>query len=274
MAYNKNKNDALVGEWVGSMLLFTALVCVGIWWVSNNMSINPGNADFATTTPKVVSGLPNVVTPAKIIFATIQKSAFPSKNGIVPNLLEATGKYPSNTPSSDFAKKHVNEFIDSFIADYPNSTDIQTAYGVNADGEVSYFHGKKLLSYLYTDYRFDGGAHGNSQFSSETFDMNGKKYSLADLFLPNSDYLGVISHLAIAHFTKDPDINFNPKDVSFGAGLDPKIENFGTFFISEDSIIFQFQSYQILPYSDGAPQFEISVNDSELKSIINPKLFK
>jgi hypothetical protein len=159
------------------------------------------------------------------------------------------------------------------MKDYADRKDIVTSYGVSADGSVTFSHGKKLLSYLYAEERDDGGAHPNVFFSSETFDMNEKKYELADLFIPNSGYLNAISAAATIFFVKDPNTNFDPKDSLWGSGLDPKIENFKTFTVSGDVIVFQLQDYQIGPHSEGPQKFEISVNSPEIKSIIRPELF-
>jgi len=216
--------------------------------------------------------LPDVVWPKEVKTSAVKKTAFPvAQTGT--NLVEAEGVYPVNTPFSEKAKKHVEDKIAGFMNDYSDQNKIEDAYDVSEESSVDVFHGKKLISYLYGDWRDDGGAHGNIIFSSDTFDMNGKKYALADMFLKNADYLGAISRLATAHFVNDPDIQFDPKDTVFGTGLDPKPENFQTFTIAGNSLIFQFQQYQIGPYSDGAPTFEIPVTDPSLKKIIRSELF-
>jgi hypothetical protein len=259
-----------MGRWIGSLLLFTVVVSLGVLLI-NDTKKSVDMPVVATTTPVVIiAELPDVAPPAEIKTDTIKKTAFPVGK---MNLAEAEGTYPANTPFAKNAKAHVNEFISGFMNDYAKRSDIVTSSGVSAESSATFSYGKKLFSYLYTDWRDDGGAHGNAVFSSETLDMNGKKYELRDLFLPNEDYLGVLSRMAIVYFAKDPNINFDPQDQTFGTGLDPKPENFATFFISGDKIIFQFQNYQIGPYSDGAQQFEVFVNYSELKEIIKAELF-
>lgn len=258
-----------VGRWIGSLFLFTVVVVSGALLI-NSAQRSADMPVAATTTPAVMVGLPDVVLSEEIKTDTIKKTAFPV--GKI-NLVEAEGVYPVNTPFAQNAESHVSEFISGFMNDYAKQTDIVTSAGVSAESFVSFSHGKKLFSYLYIDWRNDGGAHGNTVFSSETLDANGKKYELRDLFLPNADYLGILSRTAIAHFVKDPNVNFDPKDPTFGIGLDPNPENFATFFISGDKIIFQFQNYQIGPYSDGPQEFEISLTNPEISGMIKKELF-
>jgi hypothetical protein len=202
-----------------------------------------------------------------------EETAFPVAKKPGENLVSAFGVYPTNTPFAEISEAHVREFIRNFMDEYADRKDIVTSGGVSAESSVNFSHGKKLFSYLYGDWRDDGGAHGNITFSSETLDMNGKKYALSALFLPETPYLNTISQMAIVHFTNDRNVSFDPKDSTFGKGLAPSPENFATFFISGDKIIFQFQNYQIGPYSDGPQMFEIPVTSPEIKDIIRPELF-
>lgn len=225
--------------------------------------------------PKPAAALPDVIFPAEIKTSLFKKTAFPREGEASANFVEAEGTYPTNTPLADRAEKHVKDFVEGFMNEYSDISAIDTGMsaGVSAQAVSKASHGKKLASYLYQDWRDDGGAHGNADYSAETFDMNGKTYTLGDLFLPKADYIAVLSRLATEHFKKDSDIAFDPKDKIFGSGLDPQIENFQVFAISGDSIIFQFQNYQIAPYAAGAPSFEISIFDPAVKPLLRPELF-
>ena len=221
------------------------------------------------------SALPDVVMPGEIKTAQIEKNEFPAKDRDFAFWMEATGKYPTNTPFAKSAEAHVKKIVNSFIQDYTLEDIIQErgSSNMNADSVASVTFGKKLISYFYEDYWYTQGAHGNTVFSSETFDMTGKKYSLSDLFIPNSNYLQTIASLAAKYFDAHPNLEVDIADEIFASGLDPKEENFGTFAISGNTITFQFQQYQIAPYSSGAPTFEISVTDPALRDIIRPELF-
>lgn len=263
-----------MGRYVGSLVLFAAIVGLGVLWLNGNSpDKKPAElAPVATSTPKI-SALPDVAFFEDVQTETIKKTAFPTGKKDPANLVTAVGEYPINTPFAKVAETHVKGIIQNFIEQYSDQKDIVTSGGVNAESSVAFSRGKKLFSYLYSDYTEEGGAHGNIQFSSETLDMNGRKYILGDLFLPKTDYLGIFSQMAIVHFVKDTYVAFDPKDATFGKGLDPKPENFAAFFISGDKIIFQFQNYQIGPYSEGPQRFEVSVKDPEISKIVRPELF-
>lgn len=259
------------GRFVGSFLVFAIVVALGIAW-TKNISQKTAEPEPAVVVQKLPE-LPNVAFTAAVKTGAVKRTAFPTGKKEPVNLVEADGVYPTNTPFAGIAEAHVKGFIQDFMSEYSNQKDITTSGGVSVESAATFFHGKKLFSYLYSDYTDEGGAHGNITFSSETLDMNGKKYTLADLFLPKINYLKIISEKATLFFVKDPNTNFDPKDAMFGKGLNPKLENFATFFVDGNKIIFQFQNYQIGPYSDGAQKFELSVTDPELKGMIKSELF-
>ncbi|MFA5831270.1 MAG: RsiV family protein [Candidatus Paceibacterota bacterium] len=261
----------------GSLFFFSIIAAAAVFLAASNSPekiAKPTDILPAKTDSKANNGavLPDVALWGETKTNTVKETAIPSADGH-SNLVEVEGTYPINTPFAAKAEEHVKDFMRSFMNDYPEVNNITQSYEVSAEASVDVFYGKKLASYLYNDWRNDGGAHGNTVFSSETFDMKGKTYDLSDLFLEKTDYLGILSRLATAHFINDPQVNFDPKDVMFGSGLDPKSDNFGAFVVSGRSLIFQFQNYQIGPYSEGAQRFEISTDNPEIKNIIRSELF-
>lgn len=261
------------GSFIGSFFVFTIVILLGVILLKNGMTGNNATKNSSEKQAIKLPELPSVVFQKTVKMGSATQTAFPTGKKTPANLVTADGVYPTNTPFAVIAEAHVKGFLQDFMERYSDKNDIVTSSGVSAESVATFSHGKKLFSYLYSDYTDEGGAHGNIAFSSETLDMNGKKYALADIFLPKTAYLDIVSKKAIAYFTKDPNINFDSKDAMFGKGLDPKLENFATFFVSGDKIIFQFQNYQIGPYSEGSQRFEISVTDSELKEMIKSELF-
>ena len=261
------------GSFIGSFFVFTIVILLGVILMKNGVIGDNSAKNSSEKKAMKLPELPDVVFPKTIKMGSATQTAFPTDKKTPANLVTADGVYPTNTPFAVIAEAHVKGFLQDFMERYFDKNDILTSSGVSAESAATFSHGKKLFSYLYSDYTDEGGAHGNIVFSSETLDMNGKKYALADIFLPETAYLDIVSEKAIVYFSKDPNINFDSKDAMFGKGLDPKPENFATFFISGDKIIFQFQNYQIGPYSEGTQRFEISVIDPELKGIIKSELF-
>jgi inhibitor of cysteine peptidase len=60
--------------------------------------------------------------------------------------------------------------------------------------EVKY-NQKGMLSIVFMDYQYSGGAHGITVQSSYTFDLEtGTEYEIKDLFKDGSDYVSMISN--------------------------------------------------------------------------------
>lgn len=254
------------------LFFFFVFVCVGIWFFFIGANTNAPIVKKIVT--KNTIELPDVVIPTKIQTVKIEKSAFPVTGREFLNWVEATGEYPANTPFAKSAEIQVKDFVNDFVGGYTEDEILKDeTSNINASASVSVTQGKKLFSYLYFYYEYTQGAHGSASVSSEAFDMNGKEYLLEDLFLPDSKYLSIISQMAIKHFKADSDFSINLEDPMFIGGLKPLTENFSTFFISGNTIVFQFQQYQIGPYSSGMPTFMVSVADPEIRNIIRPELF-
>jgi hypothetical protein len=117
------------------------------------------------------------------------------------------------------------------------------------------------------DFAFysDGAAHPGLNSITLNYDLaQGKELALADLFLPNTDYLGAISKYCIAELSKQPFF-----DSPFAEGAQPKPENYRNWNITPDGLLITFDEYQVAPYAAG-PQ-TITVPYSELNSLINPQ---
>ena len=117
------------------------------------------------------------------------------------------------------------------------------------------------------DFAFysDGAAHPGLNSITLNYDLSqGKELAVADLFLPNTDYLGAISKYCIAELSKQ--LFF---DSAFAEGAQPKPENYRNWNITPNGLMITFDEYQVAPYAAG-PQM-ITVPYSELNSLINPQ---
>ena len=116
------------------------------------------------------------------------------------------------------------------------------------------------------DFNFysDGAAHPGSYSITLNYDLGqGKELALADLFLPNADYLAAISNYCIAELSRQPFF-----DSSFADGAQPKPENYRNWNITPDGLVITFDEYQVAPYAAGPQQ--VTVPYSALKGLINP----
>ena len=118
---------------------------------------------------------------------------------------------------------------------------------------------RNVLSLTLSNYAYSGGAHGITLMKGLTFDItSGKKYSLRELFKPNSHYIERISE----------NIKQQIKQRSI-----PLINDFTQispnqpFYIADKTLVLFFALYEITPYAYGFPHFPISVY--EIQDIIN-----
>lgn len=117
------------------------------------------------------------------------------------------------------------------------------------------------------DFHFysNGAAHPGLNVTTVTYDLGqGRELALADLFLPNSDYLGAISNYCIAELSQQPGF-----DGPWAEGAKPTMENYGNWNITSDGLLITFEMYQVAPGASGPQQ--VSVPYTELRGFINPE---
>ena len=122
-----------------------------------------------------------------------------------------------------------------------------------------------LLSVVFLNYQYTGGAHGLTVQSSHTLDLKtGAEYKLGDLVKVDADYVSYISDIvrnAIDERVKEgilPDYSI----ASFEA-----IKEDQDFYLSNDAVVVYFQQYEYWPYAAGIQEFpvEFSVLNDMLK---------
>lgn len=120
---------------------------------------------------------------------------------------------------------------------------------------------RQVLSLSLSNYTYHfHAAHGMTYIKSLTFDMEQERIcSLADLFIPESNYVEVISTI-VKKQIEQRDILLLDEFTSIKPNQD--------FYIADKSIVIYFQLYEISPYVVGFPMFPISVFD--LEDIIDP----
>jgi hypothetical protein len=124
----------------------------------------------------------------------------------------------------------------------------------------------ELWSFKF-DFSFyaDGAAHPGLNSMTLNYDLGqGRELALADLFLPNANYLEAISKYCIAELSKQPFF-----DGAFAEGAQPTLENYRNWNMTPDGLMITFDEYQVAPYAAG-PQ-KVVVPYSELQTLINPQ---
>jgi len=129
------------------------------------------------------------------------------------------------------------------------------------------YNQNNMLSLVFLNYQYAGGAHGNTLQTSYTINLEtGKQHSLKDLFKENSDYVSMISDCVKAQLNER-----NLMDVLLVAF--DKIREDHSYYLTNDGVVVYFQQYEILPGAAGIQEF--STDFSLLKElIIEPDIFK
>jgi hypothetical protein len=117
------------------------------------------------------------------------------------------------------------------------------------------------------DFSFyaDTAAHPGSYSLTMNYDLaQGREHALDDLFLPNSNYLEIVSNYCTTELSKR-----SYSDSFFLDGAKPTPENYRSWNITPDGLLVTFEAYQVAPYASG-PQ-TIVVPFHALQAVINPQ---
>ncbi|MFX4262514.1 PdaC/SigV domain-containing protein [Pelotomaculum propionicicum] len=124
-----------------------------------------------------------------------------------------------------------------------------------------------LLSVVFRNYQYTGGAHGLTVQSSRTLDLKtGGEYKLKDLMKVDADYVALIS---------DTVRNMIVERVEEGILPDYSIAPFNTirddhgFYLSNNGVVVYFQQYEHWPYAAGIQEFPVEY--SALKDMLKPE---
>lgn len=126
----------------------------------------------------------------------------------------------------------------------------------------------RTISYIDMIYEDTLGAHGNTFFKTFTFDTTtGASLTLADIFLPGSDYLSNLSQISRA---KLPGIIGDGAQVDMIAeGTKPEAASFSNFFFDGKEFVVLFSPYEVAAYAAGPQTLRIPLSD--LTSILKPE---
>jgi len=203
---------------------------------------------------------------------------------------DIAANYPTTTPLSAQASKTAVETMQGFIIDtvsrFKSGGPEGISYtnlpsGEKASLQILYLISSSphTVSYIFTTSEDTGGAHGNSVFTTFTFDTDpstssgqaGTPLSLADLFVPGADYLGTLSRIARIKLPMIIGSQFADAKV-INAGTAPDTKSFKNFFIDNATLDILFDPYAVAAYAAGPQTLQIPLSDlsSILKSEYKP----
>lgn len=144
------------------------------------------------------------------------------------------------------------------IEDFPENVE-----GVESEGVVLDM-GHKVMSILFTNFWYTGGAHPGTYHRAINYDFTAvKKLSLSDLFIPSSSYLYQLSEYCIQQLGEKLDFEV------WEDGAAPLAKNYQVWTITRKGLLIVFEEYQVAPYSSG-PQ-SVFVPYTVITNIIDPE---
>lgn len=180
--------------------------------------------------------------------------SYPEINGLSDlTIQDSLNKFLENTfkESIEWYTGTINdtEFIESFPADYVFN--FETSYEVT-------FNSVDLLSILLNHYEYTGGAHGNYYFYGININTKeGKILQITDFIQP--DKLVVLSHLC-----EEKIMDMYEANSLLDAGLfedELILTEDQDFFITANTLVLQFDPYEIGPYVMGSIEVEFSFGE-------------
>ncbi len=120
-----------------------------------------------------------------------------------------------------------------------------------------------LISVIFYDYEFTGGAHGNTALRTMNFDLStGRELALADLFSG-----GTVPYDTIASFAAKTLEDRLGADATFPEGYTADAANFQFWTLAPDGITFYFPPYQVAPYAAGIQKVTVPLADLGLSDL-------
>jgi hypothetical protein len=245
-------------------LLASMLACGGtpsLPTMSSTLSLPPTQTSQPTQTPVPLWQQVRMVSVARN--ETSEKPAFTLKAQI-PTLQGSEDQRVTNfnNEMALLTQEEIAKFKD-------NAAQLQPVPGLSGS---SYDQQYKLISLPgnLVSLKFQimiyiqGAAHPGTHMRTVTYDLEaGDDVTLAELFLPGSDYLERIANYCIAQLSAR-----GIGTESSSKGAKPILENYGNWNVTANGLLITFDEYQVAAYALG-PQ-EVIVPYSDLQTVINP----
>mgnify|MGYP002336223718 CR=1 FL=1 len=139
-------------------------------------------------------------------------------------------------------------------------------YSLNINYDI-YHHSASVLSLQLTTSTYTGGAHPISFFQTYVFNLDqGRVIPFNEIFPPENDPLATIAPIARAQLHAQWGDDAEGMWIEAGTAMDSA--NYQDFVLTEDSVIFFFEPYQVGPYAMG-PQ-SVTIPMAELASVMAP----
>ena len=119
---------------------------------------------------------------------------------------------------------------------------------------------KRYLSVSFSVYQFTGGAHGNTFFQTYLYDSKKSQLLLLSDIMPKGTFAELRTIVRAKLKAKLSYEDFIDEGTE-------SIQNFERFVVTDTSVIFLFQPYDVAPYSEGSQQVEVT--NQEFSFVLN-----
>lgn len=176
--------------------------------------------------------------------------------------------YPTEIANYDFARTAVEEYFNekrSEFWQFANEMDFTFGFlnpwSLNIGYEV-FHHSESIMSLQFSESVYTGGAHPNLLFKTFTFNLETQQVlGIEDIFQPELSPLTILYPLVQSDLEAQmqemfgDDIEVGIDWIADGTGEDPY--NYRNFVLTEESLIFYFEPYQVAAYAAGSFTVEI-----------------
>lgn len=188
-------------------------------------------------------------------------------NAVNQVLINALIISPDEEPTIKTLDQALSNFITSYRVyrnDYP---DAAAEYEINSKSQIS-FESENLLSIIFDNYTYWGGAHGYGSRTYINFDKEGhEQLSNADLFTDQAGFLKFAETQFRNQKGISKDQNINSGGYFFENDNFSLPENIG---FKGDKLILIYNPYEIASYADGQIILEFSI--AEVQKYLRPNL--
>lgn len=219
--------------------------------------------EYAATFGKVYDEVTEFRRELRIVYP-IEYDDMVILSKIQKKVLDATGLNSDNP----VIKSNITNTIESDFNDYKEKESPLTEDGPDLSntlymqGSIDFFNGKILCYKTYME-TYTGGAHGHYSYNYIVFDMtDGSVISASDIF--NEGYKNGLSKI-LRNRAKTTN-NWSEEDLISNLNSPDEIEASDNFRISNDSITFVYNPYEIGSYATGI--VKISVPFDEIKEFL------
>ena len=184
-----------------------------------------------------------------------------------PRMGQPEGKAAAfNQAVESLVQTEISNFTDIVTENLEYQASLSETFGYNSlhleYTPTNTEHGIVSIHFTISTYVM-GAAHPFSYTSTLNYDLTRERtLTLDELFLPGSDYLGVLSAQSIQIISENGYMDW-PE------GAAPVTENYQNWNITPDGILITFDPYQIAPYAVGPQQALVPY--AALESMINPE---